>query len=1049
MSDTTARLTIPYVFHADLSDALPGFEYTLCAYTGEYPLTAHTAETRAAAGVGEGVTHFSAPVPIPIDGACNVHVDGVPADRSRPPYVHLAAIVCPPQIPPILDYVSTAQSLLFHHPDLITEIPDFCRIVMQHMGPDTAPRTYELIAELALEMKSQGPPKEEGEAWAQLVPFTDVDGKKHFLQLPSSKTIGAAVAAMGRVQVTTKNDLRLRNIKWTQEQGFSVVDGAPPAGAAGFRVAAERTTRLHGARADTKPPEKSGSPGRIRTRVRMENFVPRYLGAYIQFLDVKGDPLNTPDWTPDDGGGPPLDVIQRDNLRWLGGLSPTDLLFGVPNPALPGSFERDITFPEKAVAARLFALSLGTGRVLDEQAQFYGGFRTAIVNLSIPALLLPFGVAIKANDDLAKIFASDGVALALKAAGVVYAAYVGIGSAVDGKVNWSGLSTIGQTIFTSGFEPVAKFVGGLIKEGSIKRAIPFVGWAMAMIEVGISIAQITQTIVAVATSPWAIENRLTVTITSTVTVLPDPARGTFPAGRPGLSRSLNVRLVYQGNQPTMSVTIAVPPDSTALEFKVPLTNNLGGFVKFECDFFVGTEVAASASTGWTPNDGGNTTEVTVALFQKRVELTEQSEYEHAARLTFQNGEYRWMESSEPPTSTIASRDTSTGGNGISVWMGLSLSQRHHQLGYAWKAAGLGIPDCAGGTLDTQLFGLQSVDIPGRPMDDARFSGCGYSMLADIVYDPYPPRFKRNKDGQYEIVNGRPVPDPEDRDFGLYYLDPTFARRPSLEGGGYHLRKFPNNGRTPINWPEPTPSFARFPLPVDSMVIHPSGRVIAVNTELSELMIATLEERGRKDDALPFARRVAGPAIDYTPPGGVATLRRRPGLLANPIAVTSTYDGTVLVLEDITQSPAVSRLQAFDANGNPVEAFPDGRGKGTPFLELPTARRYLDITAAGNEELTDIYILYYEGVGRLPSDYHLAIYQIGQRIGLDDKPAPLVTTRGVPVAHLAVDLFRTLYTLNYNMTTDGRGNPAGPRDGKTGPAGRTVPELSQWLPKDAR
>ncbi|MCU1244291.1 MAG: hypothetical protein JWN02_201 [Acidobacteria bacterium] len=1069
MTLTEPRPTALYVYQVDLSDALPGFDYTLCAYTAEVPLIAHTAESRAVARAAdatlrtvpdEQLTHFSPAVAVPADAACRVHIAGTPSDRSGPAYAHLAALTVPPAEPSstavfqTIDYVATARCFLFHHPDLLTEDHDLAAIVVEHMTLDQQAET-EIFA-LALEMKRQGPPTERKDVgWAQLVPFQDAQGEMQFLQQPSGRTIAAARPAMGRIQVTTKNDLRLKDRKWTQEEGFSVVTDAEPSGptsvafigAAGdVTVRPDVSTRLYGVRTFITAPSTPGMG--IRAHLRMENYFLRVLGAYIQFLDINSNVLKTPDWRPDHTPPAPAYIDQQDDLRWLDGLSSTDTIFGAPNPLLPGVIERDITFPDCAIAARLYALGLGTGRNPYPTPVLYGAIRTALINLAVPALLLPFGVAVKTYKPLRDFFENPTIAALTKELAVAYAVYIGIGSAIDGKVDWSGLSTVAQELFKAGFEPVAEYLGTLILEGVLKRAIPFAGWVMAAIDVAIGIAQITQTVVAVATSPWAIENRLAVSLQSTVTVLPDPAIGVFPSASPGVPRALNVRLVYQSAQPTMSVTVAVAADSQEEQLTVRLTNNLGGQVKFQAEFLVGSDVAASASTAWLPNDR-KTEAVTLALFQKRVELTKDSSYEHAALLTYQEERYRWMPTKEAPVTTRANRSSDDRGNAISDLVGISLSQRHRQLGYAWKAAGLGIVNCAGGTAETQLFALQGVNIPGLRMDDARFSGCGYSSLSNIAYDSFPPRFKM-VDGQYEVDDqGRPVPDPDSRDLGLYYVDPLPATRPPLEGGGYHLRWIPDGGTAPINRGGPPPlSYGRFPVAIDSLVLHPSGRVLAINNELSELLVTTLEAEGRPDDQVPFARRVGGPALDYTPPNGIGTLRRRAGLLANPIAIASTYDGTVVVLESIEQQPPVSRLQAFDGDGNPVNAFRDRSSAFGPFLELPTGRHYLALAVAGNTELTDLFILYYEGSGVSPNDYHLDVYQAGTKAP-PKEDSFLFTTPRVSVAALAVDLFRTLYTLNWSMTTDGKGNLAGPRNDRTGPAGRTVPSLSQWLPKGTR
>ena len=104
--------------------------------------------------------------------------------------------------------------------------------------------------------------------------------------------------------------------------------------------------------------------------------------------------------------------------------------------------------------------------------------------------------------------------------------------------------------------------------------------------------------------------------------------------------------------------------------------------------------------------------------------------------------------------------------------------------------------------------------------------------------------------------------------------------------------------------------------------------------------------------------------------------------------------------------------------------------------------YLDMTAVGDDKMTYIYVLYYTAPGNRPTDYHMAIYTYGQT---PPKTNPLVTTDAVSAARLAVDMWHTAYTLNFAMVTDASGKPAGPKSARTGPAGRTVPSVSVWLP----
>jgi hypothetical protein len=71
----------------------------------------------------------------------------------------------------------------------------------------------------------------------------------------------------------------------------------------------------------------------------------------------------------------------------------------------------------------------------------------------------------------------------------------------------------------------------------------------------------------------------------------------------------------------------------------------------------------------------------------------------------------------------------------------------------------------------------------------------------------------------------------------------------------------------------------------------------------------------------------------------------------------------------------------------------------------------------------IYVLGYTGAGTSIEDFFLDIYT--------PEGAPLATTPGVNAGDLAIDMWRNLYTLNYESFL--------------GPGGRTEPSISIWTP----
>ena len=148
--------------------------------------------------------------------------------------------------------------------------------------------------------------------------------------------------------------------------------------------------------------------------------------------------------------------------------------------------------------------------------------------------------------------------------------------------------------------------------------------------------------------------------------------------------------------------------------------------------------------------------------------------------------------------------------------------------------------------------------------------------------------------------------------------------------------------------------------------------------------------------------------------GVGT---REGRMKGPLVAALTAQGTILILE--TQN---NRIQAFDLGGNPAPVFAGG-AYFVPLHDGPSGVNYLDL---GVEYSGYMYVLSYTGSpGSLV--YRLDIYT--------PKGAWLARTTGVNAAKLAVNYWRDLFTLNYQLLTLPGGSPAN----------LTEPSVSHWLP----
>jgi len=1082
-----ASTTVNAIFHADLSDAHPGEDYWVSVAGKRIPMIPHTEESLAAAlaaapmlhagRAAPRLTHYAAKsVPLATHTVVRVHLrhslKGFPNAKSETGVGH-SALWIPPSAEHMatlganatvhaapIDYVSTAQTFLFHHQDLITNDPDLARLIVDgYMIGDVNIATA--INNLATLMRSMGPPTEDS-GWATLVPFTPpanpetgFDGTTtYYNQTPTAAVQTAALTPLAPLLVSVQNDPQFKDKKWEVQPGAAVVS-SPSAPTELSRVSAAAATGDNWQAAVSNVAAISGCQTSVKVvdaskkqiEISMANTYIRYLAAYIRFYDAAGNVLKVPSWKPD-GADLAYELaadlgIQYDDVRYLGYLSPINNVLAIPvGPA--GTLKVTVTFPAGAVSASVYGSGLGIGHNPWPLTPVLGGVLTGVFNLGVPAFMLGFGVAAQTYKPLYDIINNLTKQKAFMAAvGTFLAgwtAYI-VGSSVYNKqMNWSSFTSLVSLLFDKSATKALLWVEADLAAQEVAEQIPFAGWIMLAINIATGIAQMAQTIVEVATSDWNIENKVATTITTSVTIHPDPRNKAFPQGPAGAQRSCTVKMIYQDQaRPTVVQTIPLSAGSTPLTLAAAFPGNtLGGKVKFEADFYVDTWLAGKATTGLVANDDQHVASLDLYLVEYPVPLTDKSVYRHARMLTYTNNGYGWTDTAVAPTATISARDTSPTGNAIGDWTGLAISQRFGMLGPAWQAAGMGISDCDTGSTG-QLYAFQNINIPGTPMNAVKFPSCGFVGQTRLIYDPYPPKFLM-KDGQWVLnSNNQPVPDPKDVALGQYYVDPRPAALPYDQGGGYHLRQVVLDATTPFNMNKQQPSFGRFAYFPDSVGLHPSGLVIGVSAKYQKLQIVTLGKQGAADTDVPLGQIGSGPALDQT----------RPGLMFYPVAVTCTYDGTIIVLEDTKSSSGssttvVSRLSAYDLQMNPVSRFFDANGQPTPWLYLSNARDYyyLDVTAVGDEKLTYIYVLYYTGTGTVPADYHMSIYTYGPT-----PPArnPLVTTDSIPAARLAVDMWHSAYTLNFAMVTDGKGNPAGPVNATTGPAGRTVPSVSMWLP----
>ena len=201
------------------------------------------------------------------------------------------------------------------------------------------------------------------------------------------------------------------------------------------------------------------------------------------------------------------------------------------------------------------------------------------------------------------------------------------------------------------------------------------------------------------------------------------------------------------------------------------------------------------------------------------------------------------------------------------------------------------------------------------------------------------------------------------------------------------------------------SFGRLSLPSNGFVVHPKSIIYSVNREynkIEKIDFGKYKDLPVDDADAPVAQSISGKG-------------KREGFISGPVCMAVTADGAILVLEADN-----GKIQAFDTGLSPVKHF---NGSYSFALKdgADSNRTYVGMAV----EFTGyIYVLSY---ATNTYDYRLDIY----------KPdgTHLTGTEGINAGGIAVDFWRTVYTLNYEVLKKPDGDLPGV----------TEPSVSMWTP----
>jgi hypothetical protein len=1014
--------------HFDFSHLSPDQPFTLHAGSRQYDLTRHTRQSLARARRSNAalalvpdsrVTHFSGPVRLPGTSPLLLRVT---APKRRPddlldrlvltalqlPRRHRIAglarrkrrrggrLLAPPKLAALgvtddlfddllpsdevlidLGDVNTAYdaaaSLVFHHAELLTiqatPATDIVSTIEYADGLDI----------LAGSIWSQAQAHEADPStpnWVNSQPGTDwkTGQPSKPIYVWSDETVQNLGLPLSDALKTTKNDPMLESQCWTVQPGITRVPmTVAPAAAPG----PEDVGDAEAAYTVKEVTPQSGvehsfayDPATATATVSLKNH-------YLRWLQICVD-----QYAPGPDG---QKIGETQTLEPP--LGAPDTIMAVPLP--PDWSPYAFTFNEQA--SRATVSFGGLGQVPFDWTYDSGGIIwTAIFNYAVPTLFIALGVA---SDQAGPAWSdTTKTTVAQLSSPFAEAAAEGpIANVVEGGV---GLTDVLAAIANcaagmlldavAGSAALSAYVTANAGQSAAEDAAPFIGWVARAIGSAADVASMIETSVEVASSPATMSIDIERTMDVQVTV--------------SAAESHQYQWPESATHYTISITYDDGPvyaydglmDSTTQPSPIVHTFTglpSGGNITVLACFYSGTGWLAgqgsSASMPAQPTEGGTLVVPEFEITEYLVPLSATTTYTMKEKLSFGPQGRGWSAppAASVPTATVSDLDASNVGNNLWQLGELALNEPESTLGYLWAASGQNVPlvDTGHQPYSGQLFTFQALSDAAAPESGLKFSGYGYSVKPCLAFPP------------------ATMPSPPADGFLL---------EPDMSGKVMQLRQLSLQPGKP--WIlSPGQSFGQFTGLQDDLVIHPAGYAVALNTATCKLQVVQLN----------------APAADTSAP--VAAIRAgqgtRPGLLYDPVAVACSLD-RIVVLQTSPDYPQ-GCVCAFDVKGNPVNCFAGGIWLAGLHPEGTANVVVVDLSI---ESKGYLYVLKYLEPATssqvLAGDYRLDIYNPDGTF--------LAQVAGLAAARLQVDLWRNLFTLNYEILQG---------------SGRTEPSVANWIP----
>ena len=916
---------------------------------------------------------------------------------------------------------STAETIIFTHPDLLTTRADVASTVIYNHISQTLyqDRTFPLY------LSAHGPGTSDPyyaihtainpQTGAPINPVTTdkngrpiVDKNGHPITWPqqggqnvvqqyklSPGVVGStdgtqqgkAFSALAAVLQTTKNDPSLNGQSWSVQHGItstqrSNVQTQPPSPAAharlgaadigaeaadtgaGFQWNLSNKTSAYGLTIDGS--SLRYDPSTTNLSFKVKNWANRYLGAYVQFFDETGSPINTPP-------------------TYVTDLSSGNTLMGCPiwTDYTPITFQ----VPSNATKVNVLLGGMGIGHA-HADVDIRGILMTGLYNYAIPTLMIGLDVGTYGLRFVLDTLDDDEITLAIR----VCEAFLGSPDVIitalenpKGLISMFGEIAIGW-IFSEDCFNLALKIAGLVTADEILEKTPIVGWAFQIASEVAGIADMLATTVEVFLSPATYNIEAARVINVQVDVSPDPTHGsgTQKPIWPVESDHWEVVVQYQGGTTVMqSGTMAsIMPDtplSVLFSGNMAVSAAPGAQIQITANIYSATDwICGKWSSAWiaaVAPDGSTTLNVQGSIIEFLVPLTAQTQYGHYQKLAYQNGHHVWQRTTTPPTAVFnGSTDCPDTGNVLCRLVDISLNDLAYALGYTYQASGQDLPlDFGTQRENGQMYAFQSISVLGNPEAGMKQPTIGFSLQPYIAYDQFGPAplftmpaapYQSELDG----ANHEPVPADVAKAFAnasgsagsgsgspatgngnftlpagsvvtvvtpraewyigtpgqpLYdlrretdtinvfaYPTPAFSprnyyldSRSYAAAQKYYVRQVALDDNSGTFNYAPGQSWGAFSdTTLKAIVVHPNGYVVGVDYDYHKMLILKLPSAAVDDADAPVALPMSGKGL-------------REGLVHGPVALTVTLDGRILVLEQDN-----ARLQAFDTIANPVQCF---------------------------------------------------------------------------------------------------------------------------------